>query len=285
MAQADDDVIRHRPTEAELRAAARVLAPFRAVIRPRFHGLENIPRRGRVLLVGNHTVYGLQDIPLMLAEIHESRGRFVRGLADHAHFRVPVWRDLLTRFGAVRGTRENCGRLMGAGEAVLVFPGGAREVNKRRGERYQLIWKQRLGFARLAIQHRCPIVPFASVGPEESYEVLLDYDHPLAAPVRAVAERLGIRDDAIPPLARGIGLTALPRPQRFYFAFGERIDTRRWEGRHEDERACRTLRDEVRAAVEGLIESLLAEREQDPERDLPSRIAAGARSIGATRTA
>jgi 1-acyl-sn-glycerol-3-phosphate acyltransferase len=55
---------------------------------------------------------------------------------------------------------------MRRGELVTVFPGGGREVNKRKNEQYKLVWKNRLGFARLAIQHGYPIVPFASVGAE-----------------------------------------------------------------------------------------------------------------------
>jgi hypothetical protein len=35
---------------------------------------------------------------------------------------------------------------------VLVYPGGGREVAKRKGEKYQLLWKERVGFARLAIE-------------------------------------------------------------------------------------------------------------------------------------
>nr|HMS80226.1 hypothetical protein [Burkholderiaceae bacterium] len=35
---------------------------------------------------------------------------------------------------------------MRAGESVLVFPGGGREVFKHKGERYHLIWKNRPGY-------------------------------------------------------------------------------------------------------------------------------------------
>ena len=57
---------------------------------------------------------------------------------------------------------------MGERATVLVFPRRRPEVNKRRGEKYQLMWKERIGFARLAIQYSYPIVPFAAVGAEES---------------------------------------------------------------------------------------------------------------------
>jgi 1-acyl-sn-glycerol-3-phosphate acyltransferase len=261
----------HRPTDVERRLAATVLAPWRALTDPRFYGLENVPLEGAVLLVGNHTIFGMLDMPLMVDELQRSRGRFVRGLAENAHFAVPAWRDLLVRFGAVRGTRENCEALLAGGEAVLVYPGGGREVAKRKGEKYQLIWKQRTGFARMAIQAGCPIVPFGAVGAEESYDILLDADSQVFAPIRGVVEKLGGRWELALPIARGLGPTPLPRPQRFFFAFGEPIETTRWAGRDDDPRALRALRDRVRTSVEERVAFLLAEREVDPGPDLLTR--------------
>jgi len=267
--QLSDAQLRYRPSEADRRLIAAALAPWRALTDPRFYNLDRISAEGAVLLVGNHTVFGMLDMPLMLGEIHRVTGRFVRGMADHAHFAVPVWRDVLVRQGGVRGTRDNCRALLAAGEAVLVYPGGGREVAKRKGEKYQLLWKERVGFARLAIEAGCPIVPFGAVGAEESYDILLDADSPVLAPIRGLVERAGGRWELIPPLVRGLGPTPLPRPERFYFAFGEPIDTRAWAGQDED--GVRALRNEVRQAVQERIAFLLAERDADPDRDPLSR--------------
>jgi 1-acyl-sn-glycerol-3-phosphate acyltransferase len=249
-----------------------LLKPWELLTDPVFYGTDLIPEAGPCLFVGNHTIFGLLDLPLLVHHVQRERGLFLRGLAEKAHYKVPVWRDFLSRFGAVDGTRENARALLRDGEAVLVLPGGGREVAKRTGERYQLIWKQRLGFARLAIEARCPIVPFAAVGAEETYDILVDADSALMAPVRAAFERLGGRTELLFPLARGFAGTPLPRPERFYFAFGEPIDTERYGGRYEDGRAARGLRDRTRAAVEDRIDFLLAERERDPDRDLLARI-------------
>ena len=148
---------------------------------------------------------------------------------------------------------------------------------KRRGERYRLVWKQRLGFARMAIEHGCPIVPFGAVGADDTYDILLDAGHPIAAPVRALVERLGGRGDELPPIARGIGPTPVPRPERFYFAFGEPIATDDFAGRADDQRALRVVRDRTRTAVEHELARLLAVRDDDPERGLLPRLVAGAR--------
>jgi 1-acyl-sn-glycerol-3-phosphate acyltransferase len=73
--------------------------------------------------------------------------------------------ELLAKSGMVRGTRDNVRALMREGQTILVFPGGSREVNKRRGQQHRLLWRERIGFARLAIEHRYPVVPFPAVGP------------------------------------------------------------------------------------------------------------------------
>ena len=101
----------------------------------------------------------------MMAEIWKRRRLAIRGLGEHAHYAVPLWRDLLAKGGMVRGTRDNVRALMRDRQTILVFPGGSREVNKRRGQQYQLLWREPIGFARLAIEHAYPIVPFARWGP------------------------------------------------------------------------------------------------------------------------
>jgi 1-acyl-sn-glycerol-3-phosphate acyltransferase len=257
-------------------ATRRLLGAAHHVTRPVLLGVEHVPADGPFLLVGNHTLLGLQDAPSMVHELERLRGVRVRALGDHAHFAVPGWRDVLVRLGVVRGTRANCAALMRAGEPILVFPGGAREVFKRRGERYRLLWGERLGFARLAIEHGYPIVPFGAVGADDRFDVVLDSEHPVAAPLRALTRRLG-RTDVGTVLVRGVGPTLVPRPERLYFRFGAPIETTRWAGQHEDPASLRELRDLARAAVEDQIAHLLDLRERDPHRGLLPRVGSALR--------
>jgi 1-acyl-sn-glycerol-3-phosphate acyltransferase len=206
----------------------------------------------------------------MGVELWRRRGIRLRGLGDHGHYRIPVWRNLLERSGMVRGTRENVRALMRDGQHILVFPGGTGEVFHGRGQKYQLLWKERVGFARLAIEFGYPIVPFAAVGAEEMFDIVADQRSPGLAQVYAIISRLvGL---PLPPIARGIGPSLIPRPERLYFWFGEPIDTARFDGRGEDDDAARQLRDEVRVAVQSGIEFLLAEREADPRRGVIQRM-------------
>lgn len=262
--------IGHRPTALEIAAARVLFEPWRILTSPLFYGVDRVPRDRPFLLVGNHTLMGVLDVPLMLLGLHERSGLIVRSLGDHLHFQVPLWRDLLSRFGTVEGTRENCEALMRAGEPILVFPGGAREVFKHKGEQYHLIWKNRIGFAALAIAHGYPIVPFAAVGAEECYDILVDSDELRRTPLGPALEWLTPRADELPPVVTGLG--PLPRPQRFYFRFEAPIETTPWRGQGANQEACLELRTEVARAIEHGIAALRHTQGRDPEGALAVRL-------------
>ncbi|MGZ6725206.1 MAG: lysophospholipid acyltransferase family protein [Solirubrobacteraceae bacterium] len=257
------------PSERSIDRLVTVAAPLLRISQPRIFGLGNVPADGS-LLVGNHTIYGFLDLPLMMAEIWKRRRLAIRGLGEHAHYAVPVWRDLLAVGGMVRGTRENVRALMRERQTVLVFPGGAREVNKQRGQEYQLLWRERIGFARLAIDYGYPVVPFAAVGAEEMLDVVVDQRTPIYRDFARIYEKL--MGFPTPPIVRGVGLTPIPRPERLYFWFGEPIESARFGSRYDDTGAARALRDEVKQAVLSGIQLLRDERDQDPNRGLIARL-------------
>jgi 1-acyl-sn-glycerol-3-phosphate acyltransferase len=255
------------PSAKSFAPVVKALAPLRRVIKPKVYGIDRVPKRG-ALLVGNHTLYGVFDMLLWTAELIE-RGIIVRGLGEHVLFKVPGSRELMKAAGIVPGTRPNTRELMRRGDLILVFPGGAREVAKRKGERYQLIWKNRLGFAKMAIEGRYPIIPFASLGIEDALDIVLDNENPLMAPVRKFCETL-LNVEPL-PIVRGIGLTPIPRPERLYFWFGEPISTREYGGAADEDNA-RELRARTAASIEGGLNFLFDERENDPERSLLQRL-------------
>lgn len=243
-----------------------LLDRWRAVARPIFHGLDDFPTERPLLMVGNHTFYGIFDTPLLLDALR-ARGVRVRPLGDHLHFQVPGWRNLAKSYGVVDGTPAECARLMRRGEVLLVFPGGSREASKRHGEQYRLVWGDRLGFARLAIEHGAALVPFAQVGADDAFDIRLDPDQLMRGPIGPLLRRLP-RTDALPPLLSGLwGSPIVPRPERLYFWVGAPIPTVHLGG-HVTDAACRAVRDAARSAIEQGIERLLIEQASDPERRL-----------------
>ncbi|HMY81709.1 MAG TPA: lysophospholipid acyltransferase family protein [Agitococcus sp.] len=234
---------------------------------PVFMGLDNLDRAKPALYVGNHTLYGTLDGPLMLLGLYEHKGIFLRSLGDHIHFKVPLWGKLLVDNGCVAGTPENCQQLMEAKEHILVYPGGGREVMKNKDELYQLVWKQRTGFARMAMQNGYDIIPFAAVGADDAYTIQYDANDFYQSKVGKWLQKTGISDkylrggDAFVPLATGLGL--LPRPEKIYFAFGERITTAAMQTQSENKDLQWQVREQVEAKIYQLMDDLFALRAED----------------------
>ncbi|MDP3738616.1 MAG: lysophospholipid acyltransferase family protein [Hyphomonadaceae bacterium] len=236
---------------------------------PEFLGLWELDLQRPALFVGNHTLFGLTDAPLMIEHLYTHYGLMLRGLGDRGHFTVPGWGGFLQRHGMVLGTPENCTALMQAGQSILVFPGGGREVMRRKGEAYRLIWKQRAGFARMAIEHGYDIIPFGSVGPDESFKILFDAnDITNSRAWKWLSQRYDVETatrggDMLPPLPLGLGPTLIPRPQRYYFGFGARIPTAHLKGKQTEKDVVWGVREQVAEAVKGQISRLIQYRRDD----------------------
>lgn len=237
---------------------------------PIFLNAHQLSTKKPALFVGNHTLYGLLDVPLMVQELQDKHDIHLRSLGDRVHFNIPVWRDMLVNGGMVLGTPENCHQLMQVGESILVFPGGAREVMKRKGEKYKLIWKKRSGFARLAIEHGYDIIPFAAMGADDCFDIVLDANDIQQSKISQLALRLlGLNDkirggDILPPISTGLLKLPLPKPQKFYFNFGERIST---ENMALDEKSVWNVREKVAMSIENQLDELESYRESDQKQN------------------
>ena len=253
-----------------LRTMARVTALQRRYFAATLEGAENVDLQRPGLFVGNHALMGVLDSPLFVYELYRQTGVFPRSLGDHFHFPTPVWGKLVTRFGAVPGTRENCRRLMESGQHVLVFPGGAREVAKRRDEINKLVWKKRTGFVYMAIEQGFDIIPFASLGCDEAYDIVYDGDDFANG---WLGKRLLGNDkvnslmrggDLFMPLVKGIGPTLLPKAEPFHFSIGKPIPTAHLQGQENDPAVLWQLREKVSDAITGMLSSMDEARKAQP---------------------
>lgn len=107
------------------------------------------------------------------------------------------------------------------------------QVNKRKGEKYKLIWKDKPDFVRMAAKSNALIIPFAAVGGDDAFDIAMDTDEVLANPVLGPLARqlsqqvfkgspLEGSDDAITPITKlpvlGLpSLVPLPKLERLYF--------------------------------------------------------------------
>lgn len=208
-------------------------------------GLEHIPR-GRVLLVSNHggqlPVDGAMIGIALLTEANPPR--VIRSMVEKWVGSLPFVSTFFSRVGQIVGTPENCRRLLESDEAILVFPEGLKGITKLYSQRYQL-QDFGLGFMRLALETKTPIVPVAVIGSEEQAPAIVN--------LKSVGRLFGM--PALPLTPYGL---PLPLPTKYRITFGEPLV---FKGRADDEDAELEKKvNVVKAAIQTMLERGLADR-------------------------
>jgi len=255
------------PSGLELEITYQII---RRLFNPMTIGAENIPDTP-CLFVGNHALFALDGwvmAPLILKE----QGRFLRGLGDRFLFASRGLGDAVLKRGGVLGHPEVCSALMRNGHDLVVFPGGAHEAVKPARDIYELQWKERYGFVRLAAKHGYTIMPFGMVGPDEFYGHLMEGEDLPDSALGQVLKRLGLitedtRPDMLPPIPVGALGTLVPKPQRCYIGFGEPIDLSAEKGKRLGKKRLHALRSQVAEQIETQLAELLFTREQTKGKD------------------
>jgi 1-acyl-sn-glycerol-3-phosphate acyltransferase len=197
-----------RTTLPALRAMSKVY--FRAEVR----GLDNIPAEGPILLVGNHSGGTLIADTFVFAQgfyDHFGPLRRFHQLAHDLVFRLPGARASLSRYGTVPASPENMKRALERDAALLVYPGGDHESYRPTWESDRIDFAGRHGFAKLALEHGCPIVPVVAIGGQET-ALFLGQGRELARRLRL--DRL-LRVKVFPAqVAPPFGLTIMDLPGR-----------------------------------------------------------------------
>lgn len=207
-------------------------------------GLENIPPRGRVLLVSNHSgQLPIDGLMIGVAAATNPHGpRALRGMIERFFPTVPWLGNLMNAIGGVIGDPVNCSKMLAAEEAIMVFPEGVRGSGKLYKERYQL---QRFGngFIHLAMNNDTPIVPVAVIGAEEAM--------PALANIKPIAKLLGLPYFPLLPIYA-------PLPARMFIRFGKPI---MFDGGPADESEISYRAAQVKESIRKLISEGLAARQ------------------------
>jgi 1-acyl-sn-glycerol-3-phosphate acyltransferase len=231
-------------------------------------GLENIPERGRALLVANHAGTLPYDSAMVMHAVrrdHPAR-RDVRPLVEDTVFHLPFLGPIMNRIGGVRADPANAERLLEKDELVAVFPEGEKGMGKLWKDRYRLQRFGRGGFVKLALRTGAPIIPVAVVGAEEAA--------PMLGKVTWFAKNIGIPWIPVTPTFPWIGPAGLlPLPSKWFIEFGEPIFLGRpsesgslhsglphGKEAAEDRLLVNKLADQIRTQIQSMVDGLLSKR-------------------------
>jgi 1-acyl-sn-glycerol-3-phosphate acyltransferase len=237
-----------------------LLNPRRRYHRAEIRFAERIPAKGGALLVSNHGRLDF-DCFILATLILKSRSRVVRLLGDHLWFKMPGVRSVWTAAGAVDGTRENAIALLEAGELVLAYPGGVREIMMSKFGRETLAWEGRLGFAAVAVATGVPVIPVAGIGVNNGH-VFISSGRRLGRLLFQRLLRLGpAYADYRDPLTIGLiplplpfsWAVHLPWPCKLRYIVGEPVHPGALSEGGADHEAEAALAERVRTAMERLL--------------------------------
>lgn len=220
----------------------------RKYFRTAVHGLENLPP-GRALFIANHSGQLPLDGVIIAAALmlDATPPRFPRSMVEKWTAELPFVSTFFPRAGQVVGSPDNARRLLEQDETLIVFPEGARGISKTFDQRYQMT-EFGLGFMRLALETRTPVVPVAVVGAEEQYPSIGD--------AKPLAKLLGM--PAFPILPQLFVGMLLPLPTKYHLYFGEPMH---FEGDpDEDDTVIEEKVARVKARIDQMLRAGLAAR-------------------------
>ncbi len=135
------------------------------------HGLENVPREGRAVLVGVHRGFMPFDGVMMLYGLHRSVGRIPRFLIHPCLIKFPGIANFMTKLGGIPACRQNADWVLQREGLLGIYPEGIRGAFTLYRDAYRLGRFGRSEFIRIALRNRAPLIPVVTVGSAEIYPI------------------------------------------------------------------------------------------------------------------
>ena len=181
-------------------------------------GWEHIPQTGKVLLIGSHN--GGLAAPDTVMMTYDWLRQFGTERPAYALMEPKIWQAfpglarLATQVGTIRPHPDLARAALRRDAAVLIYPGGAKDVFRPHSLRNKIYFHGHKGFIKLALQEEVPIIPFISHGAHSTLIVLADIYPQLQQLHKLGLPWLGGIDPGVFPiylgLPWGIGVGPLP---------------------------------------------------------------------------
>lgn len=133
-------------------------------------GLENIPVEGPALIYYYHGALPI-DYYYLVAKIVLLKQRAIHSVVDRFLFKIPGMSTFLRVFNCTMGTVESCTEELNEGHLLGISPGGVYE-SQFSDQNYNIEWKNRLGFARIALSAGVPVIPVFTQNIREAFRTV-----------------------------------------------------------------------------------------------------------------
>ena len=220
-----------------------------AMTKRTWSGMENVPRKGGVIIVANH----MSEIdPLVVAHYVVDAGRWPRFLAKSSLFHVPVLGSLLRavhQTPVYRGSVDAAVATINAGNALIIYPEG---TTPKEGD----LWPRRgkTGIARLVIATDAPVVPVVTWGAQQIFD----------------------------PRERTLHL----KPRRpISVVAGPPIDLAKWRGAEPTRENLYAITDEIMEVIRSMVGELLGEVPPEAPSSGPKTLANARRQAASSAAA
>jgi 1-acyl-sn-glycerol-3-phosphate acyltransferase len=181
-------------------------------------GWEHIPPRGKVLLIGSHNGgLAAPDTVMMTYDWLRTFGpqRPAYALMDSRMWQVfPSIARMAAWVGAVRAEPAMAIQALQENAALLIYPGGVRDVFRPHRQRNKICFFGQKSFVKLALREEAPIVPVISHGAHDTLLIMANlYPYLEQLHRQGMPWLLGIDPGAFPiylGLPWGLGIGPLP---------------------------------------------------------------------------
>lgn len=130
-------------------------------------GMEHIPKDGPALIIYYHGTIPI-DMYYLIARVYLERDRLIHSVGDRFLFKTPGWGILSEAMKVIPGTVQTCSNILKEGNLLCIAPGGVYEAQFG-DHNYELLWKNRVGFAKAAIEAKAPIIPMFTENIREGF--------------------------------------------------------------------------------------------------------------------
>ncbi|XP_017466375.1 PREDICTED: transmembrane protein 68 [Rhagoletis zephyria] len=133
-------------------------------------GMENIPETGPALIVYYHGAIPI-DMYYLNSRIILQKDRLIYTIGDRFLFKLPGWGTISEAFHVSPGTVQSCVGILKEGNLLAISPGGVYEAQFG-DQYYELLWRNRVGFAKVALEAKVPIIPCFTQNLREGFRQL-----------------------------------------------------------------------------------------------------------------